>query len=449
MQSMTVYKNASVMTEGTLKQVDITVCGGKITAMAAHSSLSDTTDGFGGADTVDCSDLFIFPGFIDVHVHTREPGFLYKETVATASNAAAAGGYTAVCPMPNLSPVPDGRESLQVQLDCIKRDAKVDMIPYGAITKGEKGEELADLAAMAPFVVGFSDDGRGVQNEEMMTQAMLLAKDLGKPIVAHCEDNSELKPGGCVHDGVFAAKNGLVGINSASEWKQLKRDIDLVRKTGCRYHACHLSTKESVELIRQAKAEGLDVTGETGPHYLVLCDEDLHTDAEIIKAGDRSGPRCDTEGRFKMNPPIRSRADRDALIAGILDGTLDMIATDHAPHSYEEKARGFSGAFGVVGLETAFPIMYTNFVKTGRMSLEKLISLMHDAPSKRFGIGGDIKVGEDADFTVYDLNKKYTVDPDTFQTKGRFTPFLGHEVYGKCKMTVRKGEIIWNDSTAN
>ncbi len=443
MPNMTIYKNATVMTDGKLQRADLCVADGKIAALSSAPMLSED----GSAHEVDCSGLFIFPGFIDVHIHTREPGFLYKETVATASAAAAAGGYTAVCPMANLNPVPDDLASLQVQLDCIARDATVEMRPYGAITKGEQGEKLADMAAMAPYVAGFSDDGRGVQNEEMMRAAMIEAKRFGRPIVAHCEDNGQLKKGGCVHDGAFAAAHGLVGINSKSEWIQLARDIALVEEIGCAYHACHISTKESVALIREAKARGVNITAETGPHYLVLCDEDMKADSEIIREGDPPGVRYDTEGRFKMNPPLRSAADRAALIEGILDGTLDMIATDHAPHSYEEKARGYSGAFGVVGLETAFPIMYTNFVRTGRMSLEKLIHLMHDAPAKRFGLGGDITVGADADFTVYDLNEKYIVDPDTFQTKGRFTPFFGAEVYGRCRMTVRKGMEIWKSST--
>ena len=354
----------------------------------------------------------VFPGFCDVHVHFREPGFSYKEKIATGSAAAARGGYTAVCTMPNLNPVPDSVENLRAQLDIIERDAVIDVLPYGAITVGERGEALADLEGMAGDVVAFSDDGRGVQDEAMMREAMLRAKKLGKLIVAHCEDNSLLH-GGCIHDGVYAKEHGHRGICSQSEWGPIKRDIELCRETGCGYHVCHISTKESVELIRQAKAEGVDITCETAPHYLVMDDSDLKED-----------------GRFKMNPPLRDKADREALLQGIKDGTIDMISTDHAPHSAEEKNRGLEkSAFGIVGLETAFPLMYTYLVKKGVITLEKLIDLMAFNPRSRF----DLPL-EGA--TLWDLNAETAIDPARFKSKGRATPFEGWRVCGACTMTI-------------
>ena len=362
----------------------------------------------------------IFPGFCDVHVHFREPGFSYKETIASGSLAAAAGGYTDVCTMPNLNPVPDSVAHLSEQLDIIARDALVGVHPYGAITVGEKGEEIADLEGMAESVIGFSDDGRGVQSDGMMKEAMLRAKAKGKMIVAHCEVNDLLR-GGYIHDGEYARTHGHRGICSESEWVQIARDIELVRETGCAYHVCHISTKESVDIIRRAKAEGLDVTCETGPHYLILCDKDLQE-----------------HGRFKMNPPLRSESDRDALIEGVLDGTIDMIATDHAPHSDEEKGRGLEkSAFGIVGLETAFPLMYTHFVRTGRMSMEKLLELMVYNPRRRFGLP------EENGFSVWSLEKEYTVDPTTFKTMGKATPFDGERLFGRCVATVFDGKVIY------
>ncbi len=363
----------------------------------------------------------ILPGLCDVHVHFREPGFLYKETMASGSRAAARGGYTAVCTMPNLAPVPDSAEHLQVQLDAIEKDACIRVIPYGAITVGERGENLAALDEMADKVCAFSDDGRGVQSDEMMHRAMTEAKRLGKIVAAHCEVNDLLR-GGYIHDGAYAAAHGHRGICSESEWGQIARDLQLAKEIGCAYHVCHISTKESVDLIRQAKAEGVDVTCETGPHYLTMCDEDLQED-----------------GRFKMNPPLRSREDRDALIEGIKDGTIDMIATDHAPHSAEEKARGLEkSAMGVVGLETAFPVLYTKLVKTGVITMDKLIELMSVNPKKRFGID----TGED--FAVFELATPYTIDPEAFLTMGRASPFTGWEVYGKCLMTVHNGNIVYS-----
>ena len=363
----------------------------------------------------------VFPGFVDVHVHLREPGFIYKETVASGTKAAARGGYTEVCSMPNLSPTPDSMENLKIQLDAIEKDAVIGVHPYGTITVGEKGEQLSDMDVIAPYVIGFSDDGRGVQNDNMMKEAMLTAKKLGKIIVAHCEVN-ELLRGGYIHDGEYAKKHDHKGICSESEWKQIERDIELIREIGCAYHVCHISTKESVELIRKAKAEGLDITCETGPHYLLLDDSDLQED-----------------GRFKMNPPLRSAADRLALIEGIKDGTIDMIATDHAPHSAEEKSRGLkSSLMGVVGLETAFPVMYTGLVKTGIITLEKLIDLLSTNARKRF----NLPLSEN-DFSVWNLDKKYTVNPDDFLSMGKSTPFAGNEVFGECIMTVRDKKVAY------
>ena len=362
----------------------------------------------------------IFPGFCDVHVHFREPGFSYKETIATGSQASARGGYTAVCTMPNLNPVPDSFDHLQQQLTIIEKDACIHVYPYGAITVGEKGEEIADLEGMAPHVIGFSDDGRGVQSDEMMRAAMLRAKALGKMIVAHCEVN-ELLRGGYIHDGDYAAAHGHRGICSESEWGQIARDLALVKETGVKYHVCHISTKESVDIIRKAKAEGVDVTCETGPHYLVMDDSML-----------------EEEGRFKMNPPIRSKEDRDALIEGILDGTIDMIATDHAPHSAEEKGRGLEkSAFGIVGIETAFPIMYTHFVKTGKMTLDRLVELLAINARKRFGI----PLG--CDYTLWDLEAEYEIDPDEFLSKGKATPLAGWKVTGKCIATVCDDKVVY------
>ena len=363
----------------------------------------------------------VFPGFVDVHVHLREPGFIYKETVASGTKAAARGGYTEVCSMPNLSPTPDSMENLKIQLDAIEKDAVIGVHPYGTITVGEKGDQLSDMETIAPYVIGFSDDGRGVQNDNMMKEAMLTAKKLGKIIVAHCEVN-ELLRGGYIHDGEYAKKHDHKGICSESEWKQIERDIELIREIGCAYHVCHISTKESVELIRKAKAEGLDITCETGPHYLLLDDSDLQED-----------------GRFKMNPPLRSAADRLALIEGIKDGTIDMIATDHAPHSAEEKSRGLkSSLMGVVGLETAFPVMYTGLVKTGIITLEKLIDLLSTNARKRF----NLPLSEN-DFSVWNLDKKYTVNPDDFLSMGKSTPFAGNEVFGECIMTVRDKKVAY------
>ena len=398
--------NAKVIT-GTL---------GNAVAECIRASIS--TPAFSAFDN---SRYTVFPGICDVHVHFREPGFSYKETMVTGSAASARGGYTAVCTMPNLNPVPDSVENLNLQRKLIEEAKSIHVYPYGAITVGEKGEVLADLEGMAPHVIGFSDDGRGVQSDDMMRAAMIRAKALNIPIVAHCEVN-ELLRGGYIHDGEYAKEHGHRGICSESEWVQIARDLELVKEIGCKYHVCHISTKESVDIIRKAKAEGVDVTCETGPHYLVMDDSFLQED-----------------GRFKMNPPLRSAEDRDALVQGIIDGTIDCIATDHAPHSAEEKAKGLEkSAFGVVGIETAFPICYTYLVKSGIITLEKLIDLLVKNPRERFGIA----LGED--YSVWDLEAPDVVDPADFLSMGKATPFQGWQVYGKCVATVCDGKIVYS-----
>ena len=362
----------------------------------------------------------LLPGFCDVHVHLREPGFSYKETIKTGSKAAARGGYTAVCTMPNLKPVCDSPEHLRLQQEIIERDACIAVYPYAAITLNQAGEQLADLEALAPHVIAFSDDGHGVQSESMMSDAMTRANALGKMIVAHCEDNSLLR-GGYIHDGIYAARHGHRGICSESEWRQIERDLKLADRTGCAYHVCHISTKESAALIRDAKKSGVNVTCETAPHYLLLDENDLEED-----------------GRFKMNPPLRAKEDREALLEGLLDGTIDMIATDHAPHSAEEKSRGLQGsAFGIVGIETAFPLLYTNLVKTGILSMEALLKLLVYNPRERF----NIPLGND--FSIWDLDAEYTISPKDFLSKGKASPFTGRSVYGKCLLTVYGGQVVY------
>ena len=401
-------------------------CAG--TVFVSHGTFVSSHGPSAPISRVDAPSLVLLPGFADVHVHLREPGFSYKETVASGSLSAARGGYTTVCAMPNLNPAPDAPATLAPQLSAIAQQAVVEVLPYGTITVGQLGEELSDMEGLALHTVAFSDDGRGVQNDGVMRRAMEKAKALGKLIVAHCEDNSLLR-GGYIHDGEYAAAHGHRGICSESEWGQIKRDLELVRETGCAYHVCHISAKESVELIRQAKAEGLDVTCETGPHYLVMDDSMLQED-----------------GRFKMNPPIRGREDREALIRGIQDGTIDMIATDHAPHSAEEKSRGLEKSLmGVVGLETAFPILYTHLVEPGVITMDRLLELLVTNPRKRFGL----ETGDRADFSLWDLEAEYTVDPAEFVSMGRATPFAGWPVKGRCRMTVCGGEVVWTDGTLN
>ena len=379
-------------------------------------------------DLSDSSNLILLPGLADVHVHLREPGFSYKETIASGTAAAAAGGFTTVCAMPNLDPAPDAPETLAPELAAIRRDARVHVRPYGTLTQGRQGRAPAELEALAPLVCAFSDDGSGVQDDAVMRACMLRARALHRIVAAHCEDLA-LMGGKSIHAGAYAARTGRVGISAESEWRQIERDLRLVAETGCAYHVCHVSTKESVALIRAAKRAGLDVTCETAPHYLLLCEDDLQED-----------------GRFKMNPPLRTRADREALRAGIGDGTIDMIATDHAPHTAAEKSCGLDGsAMGVVGLETAFAALYTGLVKTGILTLEKLVALMHDAPVRRFGLGGGIEPGQRADLTVFDLARRWTVEPERFLTMGRATPFAGARLYGRCLRTYVDGKIVFEN----
>ena len=410
---MILFPNATVFDASGVRKCDmqfdgesLSVFEGEMTSLSHFSSVVYNVN--------------IFPGFLDVHVHLREPGFSYKETILSGTRAAARGGYTSVCTMPNLNPVPDSVENLKKQLDIIERDACISVYPYGAISVGERGEELADIEGLAPQVVGFSDDGRGVQSEDMMREAMKRAKAAGKIIVAHCEDNSLLR-GGYIHDGEYAKSHGHRGICSESEWGPIARDLKLVKETGCAYHICHVSTKESVELIRRAKAEGIDVTAETAPHYILLDDSSLEED-----------------GRFKMNPPLRGKEDREALLRGVLDGTIDMIATDHAPHSAEEKSRGLEGsAMGIVGVECAFSLLYTKLVKTGAMSMEKLMELLVYNPRRRFGIA------DEGSFTVFVTDEELEISADDFISKGKSTPFLGEKIHGECVLTVAKGKIAY------
>ncbi len=417
---------AKVYQDGTLKALDIAVENDKIIGVGAGIGNAPDQTGFDAVFHADGK--VIVPGFVDVHVHLREPGFTQKENIASGTLAAARGGYTAVCSMPNLKPAPDSVENIAVQQKAIDETAHIHVYPYAAITVGQKGAgELTDIEALSEKAIAFSDDGKGVQRDELMLEAMKRVKAAGSMIAAHCEDESLLF-GGYIHDGEYARLHGHKGICSESEWGQVKRDIELVRATGCRYHVCHVSTKETVELIRQAKAEGLPVTCETGPHYLTMCDMELQEN-----------------GRFKMNPPIRSAEDRDALLAGLIDGTVDMVATDHAPHTAEEKSKGLEKSLmGVVGIETAFPVLYTNLVLTDKMTLEMLIDRMSIAPRRAFNIeGGNIEVGAKADLAVLDLQSEYTVDPEQFLSQGRATPFEGWKVTGENTMTIVDGKIVW------
>lgn len=409
---LTVLKDAAIYEGGVIRKRDFLFDGVSLSSFSGGTLTGDSVSYF--------EHVLILPGFCDVHVHFREPGFSYKEDIASGTAAAAHGGYTAVCTMPNLCPAPDCTENLKVQTDAIAGSARIPVYPYGTITKGELGEVLSDMEALSASVVAFSDDGRGVQDDGMMEAAMKKAKSLGKIIAAHCEDNSLLH-GGYIHDGVYAREHGHRGISSESEWRQLARDLALAEKTGCAYHVCHVSTKESVSLIREAKARGVDVTCETTPHYLVLDEGALRED-----------------GRFKMNPPLRSARDREALLGGLADGTIDMIATDHAPHSAEEKSRGLEkSAMGIVGLETAFPVLYTDLVRKGILSLEKLVERMAIAPRRRFGISAN------PGFCIWETERAYEIDPDAFLSRGRSTPFAGKTVFGKCLATVYGGKAVW------
>lgn len=416
-----VIKGCEVFTDGRFVPSDVEVDGGIVSRVEPGIVPAQ------GIPVFNFDNCRIVPGLVDVHVHLREPGFSYKETMATGTAAAARGGYTAVCAMPNLDPVPDSAERLAAELEAIRRGASVAVYPYGALTVGERGEEMADIAALAGSVAAFSDDGRGVQSADMMRECMRAVAGTGKILAAHCEVNALLN-GGYIHDGEYARAHGHRGICSESEWREVERDLSLAAETGCAFHVCHVSTGESVELIRQAKRRGVDVTAETAPHYLLLTDADLQED-----------------GRFKMNPPLRGEADRAALIEALLDGTIDMIATDHAPHSAEEKSRGLEkSAMGVVGLECAFAVLYTGLVETGVLTLERLTELMSCAPARRFKLpGGEIKAGSPADLAVFDTDTEYTIDPAEFASMGRATPFEGWRVKGKCLMTVCAGRTVW------
>lgn len=415
-------KNACVYYDNAIQKADMLVENGTVVSIGNGIVVSENTPVINGQDCL------IFPGFADVHVHLREPGFFYKESIETGTKAAAKGGFTLVCSMPNLNPVPDSVENIAVQQEIIDREAVIKVLPYAAITKGEKGSELVNFEALADKCFAFSDDGKGVQTQESMKQAMERAKAMGKAIVAHCEDES-LLCGGYIHDGEYARLHGHKGICSASEYKQVERDIQLVRETGVQYHVCHISTKETVDLVRKAKAEGLKVSCETAPHYLALCDMDLQE-----------------HGRFKMNPPIRSSQDRDALIKGVQDGTIEVIATDHAPHSAEEKLKGLEKSnMGVVGLETSFAAINTYMVKRGYITMEKLVEIMSINPRKLFGIDSGIKIGQKADFVMVNPDKEFVVNPETFVSKGRFTPFENMKLYGDILLTVYNGEVVYKN----
>lgn len=415
-----VIKGCEVFRQGVFVSADVEILDGVVTRVEPGIVPGE------GVSVCNFDNCLVVPGLVDVHVHLREPGFSYKETIKSGTEAAARSGYAAVCAMPNLSPVPEDAATLAQELDLIARDAAIDVLPYGAITRGQKGAKLADMAAMAPYVCGFSDDGHGVQSAELMREAMLEAGRLGRPIAAHCEDNSLLR-GGYIHDGEYAAAHGHRGICSESEWGPIERDIGLLRGTGCAYHVCHISTAESAELIRRAKAEGLNISCETAPHYLLLSDAELQED-----------------GRFKMNPPLRGEADRLALIEALRDGTIDIIATDHAPHSAEEKSRGLEkSAFGITGLETAFPVLWTGLVEPGIIGRERLAELMSTAPARRFGIESGIELGKPASLAVFDVSTTYTIDPAAFASKGRATPFEGRQVRGRCVLNICRGREVW------
>lgn len=420
--SRIVLKGGRVFSGGKSFEADVVVCGDRIAEVTPEAAILP------GDKVVDCRGRWVTAGLVDLHVHLREPGFSSKETIATGTAAAAHGGFTTVCAMPNLEPAPDSLENLRRETAIIERDAVVKVLPYATITRRRAGREIVDFAALRPYVAAFSDDGSGVQDDDMMLAAMRAAAANDCIIAAHCEVNSLLH-GGYIHDGVYAAAHGHKGISSESEWRQIERDIKLAEQTGCRYHVCHISTKESVALIRDAKRSGVRITCETGPHYLTMCDADLRE-----------------EGRFKMNPPIRSAADRNALIEGVQDGTIDVIATDHAPHTAEEKSRGLAGsAMGVVGLETSFAVIYTKLVMAGIISPERMIELMAEAPRRIFTLGGGLAAGEKADIAVFDLDNEFTVDPATFLSKGRSTPFEGWRLHGQTILTLVDGRTAYRD----
>lgn len=415
-------QGGTLVGEGYKRRGDVLVCDGVIVSVAEHIDCDDDVQ------RIDVSGKVVTYGLADVHVHMREPGFSAKERMATGSKAAACGGFTTVCAMPNLNPVPDTVETIAVEQEIIDRDSVIEVLPYAAITLGRAGEVVVDVERLKELSVGFSDDGSGVQNDTVMLEAMKRVAAVDGIIAAHCEDNTLLR-GGYIHDGEYARTHSHKGICSESEWGQIVRDIELVKESGCRYHVCHISARESVEAIRQAKLAGASVSCETAPHYIALCDDDLQED-----------------GRFKMNPPLRSSADRAALIEGIKDGTIEVIATDHAPHTTAEKSLGLErSAMGIVGLETAFGVVYTTLVRSGEITLEKMVELMCDNPRRIFRLGGSLREGERADIAVFDIEKPYNVDSTTFATMGRSTPFEGWQLYGKCCMTIYKGNIVWQN----
>ena len=408
---------------GSSMKGDVLIENGQIADIAPSIDVVDEA-----TEVVNVEDCVVTYGLADVHVHLREPGFSAKETIASGTLAAAHGGYTTVCAMPNLSPAPDAVGTIAVEQQMIDEQAVVEVLPFATITTGRRGEQVVDVEALKDLSCGFSDDGSGVQIDEVMLDAMHRVAAVDGIIAAHCEENSLLR-GGYIHDGEYAKAHGHKGICSESEWAPIARDVEMVAKTSCRYHVCHVSAKESVEIIRQAKKRGLPVTCETGPHYLVFSDADLQED-----------------GRFKMNPPIRSAEDRDALLKGILDGTIECIATDHAPHTAEEKSKGLKGStMGVVGLETAFAVTYTHLVRTGMITLEKAVELLCDNPRRIFRLGGALRKGERADIAVFDVREPYKVDSQTFLSKGKSTPFEGMEVYGRCVMTLYNGKMVWKE----
>ena len=414
-------KNGTVYYQGKMQKVDVLIQNGVVCKIDRDIQAD-------GCPVIDSSKFNIIPGLADVHVHLREPGFSYKETILTGTKAAAKGGFTLVAAMPNLNPVPDSAEHLKIELDRIEKNRVIKVLPYGSITVGEKGKELRDMAGMAKDVIAFSDDGKGVQNFDMMEKAMETAKSLGKAIVAHCEVESLLN-GGYIHDGEYAKLHGHKGISSASEYEEVIRDINLSEKTGCQFHACHISTKESVDAIRQAKAKGLKVSGETGPHYLAFTDMDLQE-----------------SGSWKMNPPIRSEEDRQALIKGVRDGTIECIITDHAPHSREEKSKGLAGSsMGVVGLETSFAAVNTYMVEKGYISFEKLVEVMSINPKKIFGLESGIQIGKPADITIVDPKAKWVVNPEEFISMGKATPFAGKTLTGKVIATIYNGDFAYSE----
>lgn len=415
-----IIKNGTICDGHSIRKADITVCYGHIVAVAPDLPVPE------GWYVIDAAGKTVLPGLVDAHVHLREPGFSYKETIKEGTRAASRGGFTTVCTMPNLNPVPDSIAALGEQLSIIERDALVEVLPYASITKGRLGREPVDYQALAPLVAGFSDDGSGVQDAAVMRRAMVGVTETGKVLAAHCEVNDLLR-GGYIHDGEYAREHGHRGICSESEWREVERDLRLARQTGCRLHICHVSTRESLMIVRQAKAEAVPITCETAAHYLAFCDKDLQED-----------------GRFKMNPPLRSESDRNALLEAVADGTVDIIASDHAPHSAEEKSRGLEkSAMGVTGLELSFPAAYTYTVKSGLITLEHLVRMMACRPREIFGIRGGLRPGDRADITIVDLDRKFTVDPDTFVSKGKATPFAGKELYGKVEGTIAGGEVVY------